>query len=112
MKEITLLKSTSGYIALLIFLAVLLVTSILVAVTIGSTSIPIEDVYQVIVNELSRVDLPLPFGPMTPTNCCGLAVREMLFMMLRPSMVTPTLSAEIFISCYLQIRMISLPLNK
>ncbi|WP_010168498.1 FecCD family ABC transporter permease [Candidatus Epulonipiscium viviparus] len=53
MKEITLLKSTSGYIALLIFLAVLLVTSILVAVTIGSTSIPIEDVYQVIVNELS-----------------------------------------------------------
>ncbi|OON94259.1 MAG: ABC transporter [Candidatus Epulonipiscioides saccharophilum] len=48
----TLLKSNQSYIALIFLLTIILFMSIMIAVTIGSTSISITEVYNVLINEI------------------------------------------------------------
>lgn len=48
----TLLKSNHSYIGLIFILSIILFMSIMIAVTIGSTSISITEVYNVLINEI------------------------------------------------------------
>ena len=60
-----LLRSTPAWLAALVLLLAALALSLLVAVTIGSTDIPISDVYHVIFYKL--------FGAATCSEWCGIS---------------------------------------
>lgn len=61
-KKRPLINGTYGYIAICVFLSVILALSLLCAVTIGSTSISVVNVYKVIGYELFKIEKFSEFG--------------------------------------------------